>query len=418
MRLLRLHRFFSVLLMTCAVMSSQALNLDDKTLIKLIDHGSTKLAKLKQEHDEVIKEDRDYANELNKDIKEEEKRCKKYESAIRELAPKVKKSGKIDLQDKEGRTLLMLVAAIGNDTATKMVLREAPDLMLTDNNDENAMDYERKGDGTTISDLLKEQWQAAFKARNQDEIFILLDCGAAADWTINGEPPLGLAIKEGDNTLFDRLIMYGAHAGNRMSNGNPLIELAVQHCNDNAVAALLSALNETEIIFADGTPIFRKLLDEEHAECLSAWFNQAKSQQKTNTADGTSYFCLIMRLAETAAAKKIAARNLNLLNQEDAEGNLPLHEAARRGDAELYRELVKLGASPATRNTRGETVLMHAALCEDEETLAAVLEGISADLLNATDKDGHSALYYAKLAKDQAATTALKAAGIQPQKKD
>lgn len=420
MRLLRLHRFFSVLLMTCAVMSSQALNLDDKTLIKLIDHGSTKLAKLKQEHDEIQgdKEQRDYVKELNKDINEEKRRCQKYESAIRALAPKVKKSGKIDLQDEQGRTLLMLVAALGNDAATQMVLREAPDLMITDKKGNGVMAYEKMGDGTTISDLLKDRWKAAFAARNQDEIFILLDCGAGADWPIDGEPPLGLAIKEGNNTLFDRLMMYGAHAGNRMSDGTPLIELAVEHCNDNAVADLLNALNETEIIFTDGAPIFRKLMSAKHAECLSAWFNKAQSLKKMNTADGTSYFCLIMRLAETSSAKKIAARHVDLLNQEDAEGNLPLHEAARRGDAELYKELVKLGASPATRNSRGETALMHAALSEDEETLAAVLEGISPDQLNATDKDGHTAHYYAKLAKDQAATNALKAAGLQPQKKD
>ena len=418
MRLLRLHKFFSILLITCTAMSSQAL--DDKTLIKLIDHGSTKLARLKREHEEVQadKEQRDYAKEINKEINAEKSRCQKYESAIRALAPKVKKSGKIDLQDEEGRTLLMLVAALGNDTATEMVLRDSPDLMITDKNGDNAMAYEKKGEGTAISNLLKKQWQAAIASHNQDEIQALLDCGANPDWPVNGEPPLGLAIREGNQALFNLLIMYGAHAGNRMSDGTTLVELAVQYHDANALSALLSALNETEIIFADGTPIFRKLMGEAHAECLSSWIYQAMTLQKMHTEDGTSYFCLVMRLADTSSAKLVASRHLTLINQEDPEGNLPLHEAARRGDAELYRELVKLGASPEARNSRGETVLMHAALSEDAETLAAVLDGISPDLLNATDKDGRTALYYAKLAKDQAATDALKAAGLQPQKKD
>ncbi len=162
-------------------MSSQAL--DDKTLIKLIDHGSTKLARLKREHEEVQadKEQRDYAKEINKEINAEKSRCQKYESAIRALAPKVKKSGKIDLQDEEGRTLLMLVAALGNDTATEMVLRDSPDLMITDKNGDNAMAYEKKGEGTAISNLLKKQWQAAMVSHNQDEIQVLLDCGANPD---------------------------------------------------------------------------------------------------------------------------------------------------------------------------------------------------------------------------------------------
>ncbi|MBE6436060.1 MAG: ankyrin repeat domain-containing protein, partial [Akkermansiaceae bacterium] len=107
-------------------------------------------------------------------------------------------------------------------------------------------------------------------------------------------------------------------------------------------------------------------------------------------------------------------QNIKLISVEDPEGNLPLHEAARKGDAELYRELVKLGANPAQKNTRGETVLMHAALSGDAETLAEALKGISPELLQAKDKDGHNAHYYAKLAQDKAATEALKAAGLQP----
>lgn len=416
MHLLRLHKLLCTALMAYAVWGAQAL--DDKTLIKLTDHGSTRLAEMERELEEVDKEQKEYANELKRGINEENRRCNAFKSAIRDLAPKVRKSGKIDLKDDKGRTLLMLVAGLGNDTATEMVLRDSPDLMAMDKDGRVAMDYEQMGGGTAVGNILKDRWNNAFTANNADEIQALLDCGANADWPVNGEPPLGLAIYTGNDTLFNILTMHGAHAGNRMSDGTTLVEMAVKFNNANALDYLLGALSETEIIFSDGIPVFRHLMSEDKADCLSAWIDQALSQKKMQTEDGTSYFCLVIRLADTACAIKVATNHLKLLSEEDAEGNLPLHEAARRGDAALYRELVKLGAEVEQKNSRGETVLMHAALSGDADTLAAVLENISPELLNATDKDGHTAHYYAKLAKDPSATEALNAAGLQPQKKN
>lgn len=414
MHLSRFNRNLLTWLMACAALSSQAL--DDKTLLKLTEHGSTKLAEMEREHEEVKNADdqKDYARALKKDIDAEKRRCNELKSAIRQLAPKVKKSGKINLRDEKGRTLIMLVAALGNNTATELVLRDNPDLMLYDKNNKIAMDYEQQGGGTAISDLLKPRWEQAIAAFNLDEIQNLLDCGANADWPVAGQPPLALAILSNQNSVFDRLIMHGAHAGNRMANGSTLIELAVAAKNANAVDTLLGALKETELTFSDGSTMFRHLQSAEHADCLAAWLTHAQSLKKLHTPDGTSYFCMAMRLAATESAKKVATQNIKLISVEDPEGNLPLHEAARKGDAELYRELVKLGANPAQKNARGETVLMHAALSGDAETLAEALKGISPELLQAKDKDGHNAHYYAKLAQDKAATEALKAAGLQP----
>ncbi len=418
MHLSGLHKYLCTALMACSALSTQAL--DDKTLLKLIDHGSTKLAEMEREY-EALKSDpeqREQARDLKKDMDAEKRRCNAIKTDIRALAPKVKKSGKINMRDEQGRTLIMLVAALGNNTATELVLRDGPELFLYDKDNKIAIDYENEGGGSSISNYLKPMWDKAVQSFNQDEIQNMLDCGANPDWPVAGQPPLALAILGKQDAVFDRLMLHGAHAGNRMQDGTSLIELAVTQRNANAVDALLSALKETDIIFSDGTPIFRHLMGEAQKDCLTAWLNQAQSMNKFHTEDGTSYFCLAMRLADTECAKHAATQNIKLLGTEDKEGNLPLHEVARRGNAELYRELVKLGASPEQRNSRGETALMHAALSADADTLAEALKGISPELLNATDNDGHTALYYAKLAKDQAATEALKAAGLQPQKKD
>lgn len=418
MHLSRIHKNLCILMLACTAMSTQAI--DDKTLIKMIDHGSTKLAELEREY-ETVKQDpeqREHARELKQEADAEKRRCNELRSAIRALAPKVKKSGKINMRDDHGRTLIMLVAAIGNDSATEMVLRDAPDLALYDRNNKVAMDYAQQGGDSALSNHLKTQWEKAFLSFNLDEIQRLLDSGANPDWAVNTQPPLALAIMGKQEAVFDRLLMHGAHAGNRLPDGTSLIELAVMQNQANAVSALLSALKETDITFADGSPMFRHLMDAEKADCLAAWLSQAQSINKMQTEDGTSYFCLAMRLASTQSAKNVATQHNKLISTEDGEGNLPLHEAARRGDAELYRELVKLGANPEQRNSRGETALMHAALSGNEEMLAEALKGISPELLNAKDNAGHTAHYYAGLAKDAAATEALKAAGLNPQKKD
>lgn len=422
MHLSRTHHTFRTLCLLALLGSATVCHAvpDDKTLIKLADAGSTKLLALEREHSEVKNdaEQREYARELQKDINEEKRRCNEYKSAIRALAPKVKKSGKIDLRDDKGRTLLMLAAALGNNNVTEMVLRENPDLSLFDKSNKIAMDYEQASGGTAVSEHLKPLWEQAVASNNIEIIRKMLDSGASADWQVNGQPPLALAIESGQNAIVDLLLLHGAQAGNRLSDGCSLVELAVRNNNSNALDGLLGQLKETNIILSDGAPLFRHLLHEEAADCLVVWYNHANTLSKAETEDGTSYFCLAMRMADTTGAIALANSQIKLIKTEDKEGNLPLHEAARCGDTELYKELVRLGADPAQKNARGETVLMHAALSSSPELLAEVLKGLTPEQINATDKDGYSAFHYAKLAKDKATGDTLRNAGLQPQQKD
>ncbi|MBR7108693.1 MAG: hypothetical protein IKC90_01520, partial [Akkermansia sp.] len=75
MHLSRFNRNLLTWLMACAALSTQAL--DDKTLLKLTEHGSTKLAEMEREHEEVKNADdqKDYARALKKDIDAEKRRC-------------------------------------------------------------------------------------------------------------------------------------------------------------------------------------------------------------------------------------------------------------------------------------------------------------------------------------------------------
>lgn len=390
--------------------------LDEKALSRLIDIGSTRLQELERQHSEVKndKEQRDFAAAIKKDMDAERRRCNDLKSAAKSLLAKVKKSGKIDARDEKGRTLLMLVAGMGNDAATEMVLRENPDLSLMDNADKIAFEYERRSGGSAIADYLGKSWVQAISNGDKEAVQLLLECGASPDWPVGGEPPLGLAVNAGDSALFDMLMLAGAGVKGAMQDGTPLIELVVARHDDNALLSMLGALGELNPPFKDGRSLFRHLLGEEDAACLCAWMVTAMEKNPPETADGTGYLCLAVRLAHPAGVAAVVQQSKKYINDEDSEGNLPLFEAARRGDVEVYKTLLSCGANAGARNCRGETVLMHAALSGNPQMLAEVLAHASAEIVQATDNAGHNAHYYAKLAKDTAASESLKAAGLQP----
>ncbi|MBE6418043.1 MAG: hypothetical protein E7033_06210 [Akkermansiaceae bacterium] len=393
---------------------------DDKSLNKMIERGGSKLAVMEETYGIIHKdkEQADYARALKKDIDEEKRRYKRFLSDAKNLAAEVKKSGKINKQDKEGRTLLMLVAAIGNDAATEMVLAAEPDITLADKNGRTAFHYEAQSGGRAIYNLLNDLWCNTFLTGDADAIQELLDCGANPDWPVQGQLPLAIAIANKHNALFDILLFSGAQVGNRLADGSGYIDLAVHYNNSDALNGLLNKVQSVDIRLHNAAPLFWHLLDAEHAECLMVWFNRAKELNQIQTADGASRFCLIMRQAAEESAMALATHNKNLLQTEDAQGNLPLHEAARRGSTRLYHHLINSGADTNQRNTRGETTLMHAVLSGNQELLAEVLKGISAEHLNAKDTNGRTAHYYAKLSQNTAAADMLRAAGLAPQQKD
>ncbi len=390
--------------------------LDDTALSRLIDVGSTRLQELERQHNEVKndKEQRDFASAVKAEMDAERRRCNDVKSAAKALLAKVKKNGKIDTRDEKGRTLLMLMAGLGNDAATEMVLRENPDLTIMDHHDKIAYDYERRGGGSAIANYLGSRWVQAMERMDKDAVQMLLSCGASPDWPVGGEPPLGVAINAGDSAMFDMLMFAGAGAKSSMQDGTPLIELAVNRHDDNALPVMLNALGEVNPLFKDGRSLFRHLLGEDDAACLCAWMTVALEKKPAETEAGTAYLNLVVRLAHPAGVGAVAQQYKKYLNDEDTEGNLPLFEAARRGNVEIYKALIACGADVRARNSRGETVLMHAALSASPQMLAEVLANVPQEIIQASDNAGHNAHYYAKLAKDAAAGESLKAAGLQP----
>lgn len=404
--------------------------LDGDALIKQATKGSRQLHAMQLEYEKIRRDKsfKDYANSLKKSIAAEQKRCKQIEQDIRKSIHQVQSTKNINCRNKEGRTLLMLVASLGMDEATRIVMAENPDLSIVDNYNKLALDYEFFNGGQVIAGLLKQQWAAAMQEADLNTMQELIDCGADPNWGYNvpGEggtmsrdlSSLEIAILTANSDLLTKLLACGADPNRKTAQGISLIELALRENDPQIVLPLLSELNEVNIILSDGCSLFQRLMLNKDTQALCTLLTKLNAEGRIETADGTSYFCMVIRYAPAECALAVAEQNKHLLCLEDREGNLPLHEAARRGHTTLYRKMIEWGAEPNQKNARKETVLMHAAMSASADTVSEVLKSISPDTLNARDAAGRTAHYYAKLAQDKATAQALKAAGLQPQNKD
>ena len=327
------------------------------------------------------------------------------QEALMTLLTKVRKSGDINATDSDGRTLLMLAASTGHNAATELVLKYSPLQNIADADDMTACDYEQLNKGTILQNELKIKWSQAVSASDTDTVQELLNCGADPNWEVQDTAPVAHAIQQKNTDLFELLVTYGASVETRLGDGSKLIEHAVQTRNSDILELLLRHGCTPETRLSDGRPIFEHLLTEDAGECLLTWLSYVKEERPV-------YLCRLVRLGAPGAIRTVFNTHKSEINTEDQHGNIPLHEAARRGDCSIYQILISLGADATAHNMRQETTLMHAALSGNADMLTTVLNTLPQEEIQAKDEDGHSALHYAQLAHDKKAQQALKAAGL------
>ena len=415
MQILRNHRtlskLFSAAVLFCTV--PLAFSLNERDFRKELEKDTEKLIALREE----IKSfkgadvDKEYKNTIRKELYEENRRHTALVRKVKPLLDKYKKTRNINITNNEGQTLLMLTAAVGNDVATEMLLLEKPNMSMVDNNSQTALQYEKNGSGTALLNHIRSNWASTISTGDINAVRELLDCDANPNWEIDGSTALELAIQENNIALVTLLMDYHASPAEKTGLGCTITEMAVKL---NAAEGLKELLRNKDAVlckFLDDTPIFLNLMSSDKAECLRAWFAGARAHNITQTESGTSYFNLIIRTAAEEGALMVAEDNQDLLNTEDAEGNLPLFEAARRGSAPLYHALIQLGAKPEMSNKLGETVLMHACMSNNNELLKELIEASASEILNRKDSTGQSAYHYAERAQNSTAIRLLTEAG-------
>ncbi len=317
----------------------------------------------------------------------------------------------VNAQDKKGRTLLMLVAPSGSPAAVNMVLEEGPRCDITDKDGRSALDYERQARrGSTLQQHLLARWKTAFEEKDMGTIERLLEAGIAPESIAGDEPAPVLAIRNGDNKLLQLLLSYGLVGRLHTREGHSLLELAIVQGNSEAIAALLGGgVPADEPLHNGHSPLFY-LLTHGNAPCLKAYLSYRADM---DAATRRAVPSLIVRYG-TADMVREHITDEDIANTEDERGNIPIHEAARRGDAGILHLVLERGGSREATNKAGETTLMHAALSGEPECLRLVLEGLADKDIRRKAKDGRRAIDYARESGNEELIRMLEGAGGQP----
>ena len=307
----------------------------------------------------------------------------------------VAKKGNINAAANGGVTLLMAVAAAGVDEATLIVLEENPALDAKDAEGRTALQYEQEGGGSALAKELSAQWVSAVETANVEAVRHLLACGVSASASVKGNPPLGLAMLRDQGELFDELSYNSPLVTDLMYDGRTLTEIALRKKNAAALIFLLANGAAALEPMRDGDSPLHYVLSLGDEACAESFIRGAKIGNRVEELH-TTVACMAARVASPAVLKKI----LPLLPgaaEEDAYGNTPLHEAARRGSLEAYNVVQEVLPACPYANRRGETVLMHAALSGNAELVKTLLETLPPKLVKGKDADGRSAADYARL---------------------
>lgn len=402
------YRVSSLLLLLPLLMATAGAALDRDDLLRTID-AHNRSAKIERE----LKEWKDMGNdpyakaqkkELTKQLHAVKRDDEARKRSVIACLDRVRQTGDINARSKEGLTLLMAVANTGVDDATAAVLRENPDLSYGDANGHTALWYEMRGMGHLLNSELLHRWHAALAAGDAEQVHHLLDCGLSpATPTESGNPPLGEAIERGLQGIIAELIKQDTDITYAMADGRSLLEVAVEKGNAQAISYLLTFGADADERLRTGESPLRYLLRSGSPEAVLAF---VKGADLGNRAEGdTRVCCLAARLAPAETVKALLTA-VEKPHEEDAYGNTPLLEAARRGDPAVYDAVLASAPSQWT-NGRGETPLMHAALSGNEAMLRRVLETLPAELRDKADAAGRRAADYAALTPNPEALRAL-----------
>lgn len=410
--------FYTFLALALTVGTGTSSGIDEKLILSklghsdVLEHLQENLETLEQEKDSRPKKDyNDAKRNLQRQIRDEKSRMTSATAKVKELLRRVAAEG-IDVQDKEGCTLIMRAADCGNDEVVSLILKNspAPDLSILDRMGRTAVWHERNGGGSVIIQHLSAQWEDAVADADEKLTESLMASGVSPNQLVRGNPPLGLFIKSGNAALVRTMLTFNPRLKVQMTDGTPLLELALRKQNPDIVSALLAAGIPSDQAFVNGMHPMEYLMTHCRPEVVKAFIQGAGGAAQRMEMGGVSLMNLAARVASKEVVQTVAEGIPTAINREDSLGNLPLFEAARRGNVEIYDYLVGKGAKIDNTNSAGETALIHAALSGKPAMVQHVLEKISANRAKAADKSGHDAVYYAQQIKNSEIEQILKSA--------
>lgn len=345
--------------------------------------------------------------EINKQIKEEERKLTRSLRDLRALAAKAQREG-IDAQDGKGRTLLMLATQLPSTAGVDYLLQNNADATIRDKDGNTALRWDDRGGNGELTSRITAAAQDAATAGDYDALVKYCKMGISPDIMLVDGPLAGVLLKGGKVDAF--LSVFRGRVGFRdapMSDGMMVSELILQSGNDEVIKVGAEMLGKE--IWEEGnsgvSPLFY-LMSRGHLGGVKIYCHQMGVDSA------------VQQMAVRYSTPEVVSWVLAQSSKDTSSSRLPLLEAARRGNMAVYEAVLAAAPNAATVNANGETVLMHAALSGNAELVKAVLQKCSPEQIKATDNAGRSAVYYARLAVSPAVEQLLTGAGVTASDKD
>ena len=285
-----------------------------------------------------------------------------------------------------GETPLMTAARTGNVDALKVLLVRGADVKAKD---------EERGQTALM-------WAAA--EGNTAAVNLLIEFGADIHARSKGGfTPLLFAVREGKADVVRALLKAGADVNETLKAparqaGTSAMALAAANAHFELAAMLLDAGADPNAAGQGWTALHTVTWIR-----FPGYASNDPAPEGSGNMDSIEFVKKIIAKGANPNAKMTRRSNVGL-SSLNTMGSTPFLLAARTGDSELMRLLVKLGADPLIPNADNTTPLMVAAGVgtrspgEDAGTEPAALEAVKVALefgndINAVDKNGETAMH-------------------------
>lgn len=343
---------------------------------------------------------------LKKRLSEEKHRVQNRLREVKPLALKARQRQDVNVQDGNGRTLLMHAARFSNGNAIDMLLREDAALDSVDKKGRTALEYDRTEGNGVLAVRVIAALEIAIERGHTENIRRYCQSGIAADAMLTEGPLLGCLLRAGQHLLATELFRGKTPANEAMSDGTLLSELIVLSGNADLLHAGAAAFGRELWAFSPGgTDTLLHILRTGNLKAVQLYAHHCGV---------SSELCSLAVCHSTPEVVTWVLQQAQAAAKADTAGNSPLFTAARRGNSAVYEAVLAAGGEVNDRNEAGETLLMHAALSGSPEMVNAVLQKINADLAAACDASGRTAVDYARLSGNKMVESVLLSHGVQP----
>ena len=309
------------------------------------------------------------------------------------------KAVNVDAKCKHGMTPLLLAARAGKAEIVKLLCDRGADLEAKDPRQMTALMWAAASGHTSVVETLVEQ-KADAHARDKP-----------------GFTALHFAAERGHADVVRVLADNGADVDTRSDDQLTALHSAAQNGHVDAVMVLLA--HQVSVDAKDrsgmtplGTTASNFKVDEMKCVAVMNLLLQHNANIDATDRRGRTALWIAAALDRGHVAKFLLAKSADV-DVEDELGGTALHIAALQGAAKVTRLLLH-NANAKAENKRGRTSLHYAALCGKERRLVLLgagrlkessLDGFKSVIelllqheaaLDATDKDGHTALWYAE----------------------